>query len=79
MTSFDRSSAPSTQHIPPQEDDTAVQLQRELELFAQDEDDEEDAALIQFDGADRASSRQPQNSSHHDSEIQEYERYFEQE
>jgi len=52
MASFSKSpnKESTNNRAPQQEEDTAIQLQRELELFAQDDDEEEDAALIQFDG-----------------------------
>ena len=88
MTSFERKTGPAdqpgaqAQHNEPDHDDAADQLQRELERFAGDGDsDEEDAALLPAGDPGRpeaSSGQQPQNLGHADQEINEYERYFDQ-
>lgn len=84
MTSQGRSPTKATDsQDTTQIDDTAQQLQRELELFAQD-DDEEASSLIQTEYQEAI---QPQNADQFgnrtgnqddNAEIEEYENYFNQ-
>lgn len=86
LTSFSRNPESSSDRrgtgAPSAEEETADQLQRELELFAQ-EDDDEDASLIQpapagqRHGAGQA-GQQPQSEFSNDREIQEYADFFDQ-
>jgi len=93
MTNFSRAPATSegsTGRSAPQgaDDDTADQLQRELELFAQDDEDEE-GSLMQgsYTSAGASYDRQPQHAARHGqpqsqdddddtNELQQYENFF---
>lgn len=84
MTSFTSSQgAGDQQYAQTSADGAADQLQKELELFAQDDDEE--GALIRTDYPDEYDSRQnwadPQNDGaqgQDDAEIQEFEQFFDQ-
>ena len=89
MTSFSReqdkgqSSISSQDKTRAQEDEAAEQLQRELELFAQD-DNEEEGSLMASNQPGSYDHTQPQNLGHprddddDENELQEYETYFDQ-